>query len=257
MRMRKQSYICALFCAVCFAARASLLRPATFPKTADDLSFVDRLMLYQEGYEPFESIYDKDGNCIAGCAYVAPRLEDELAAMARWNALAKQDLVEQHGYVEQLDGTITPPPAPVRDYDIPYGNPLGHMACITSQYGQRMLHDKQEMHYGIDFRAAEKTPVYAPANGTVLDIFDASNGKPCGNGIKLQHGGGYTTTYCHLSKILVAKDQSVQFGTMIAKTGNTGRSDAAHLHYGIQLNNDPINPYPDYLEPSHVRCPGT
>ena len=250
MRMRIQPYVCALVCGVCFAARASLLRPTAFPKTVDDLSFIERLMLRQEGYEPFESVYDKDGNCVSGCAYVAPRLEDELAAMARWNEIAKQDLVEQHGYTQTEDGTIMAPQT--RDYNIPYGNPLGQITCITSPYtGNRVLADgATSPHYAIDFRAALGTPVYAPANGTVLQII---NDNTCGKGITLKHSGGYVTVYCHLSEILVVKDQYVQFGTMIAKTGNTGHSEGPHLHYAVKLNGNPINPRP-FLETGHVRC---
>ncbi|MBO4683529.1 MAG: M23 family metallopeptidase [Alphaproteobacteria bacterium] len=250
MRMRIQSYVCALVCGICFAARASLLRPATFPKTVDDLSFVERLMLRQEGYEPFESVYDKDGNCISGCAYAAPRLEDELAAMARWNAIAKKDLVETHGYTQAQDETITPPAT--RDYNIPYGNPLRNMACITSPYtGSRTLADgTTSPHYAIDFRASTGTPVYAPANGTVLQIV---NDNRCGNGIVLRHGGGYTTVYCHLSEVSVTKDQSVQFGVVIAKTGETGHADGPHLHYAVKLNGNPIDPQL-VIEPGHKQC---
>ena len=248
MRMRIQSYICALVCGICFAARASLLRPTVFPKTADDLSFVDRLTLYQQGYEPFESIYDKDGNCISGCAYAAPKLEDELAAMARWNKQAQQDLVEFHGYTQNEAGIITPPAT--RDYNIPYGNPLGKITCISSPYGPRTLDGKTQMHYAVDFRAVEGTPVYAPAKGTVLKL--VSDNK-CGMGLVLQHGGGYTTTYCHLSEVLVAKNQAVKFGDFIAKTGNSGSTTGPHLHYGIKKDGNPINPEP-FIEPGHVRC---
>ena len=98
------------FCMELVPGYAGFLQPTSFPKTIDDLSFTDRIALKTGGYEQFESEYDANGNCISGCSYARPKWEDEVAAMERWNQLSHQELITQHGYTENPDGTLTPPP---------------------------------------------------------------------------------------------------------------------------------------------------
>lgn len=61
----------------------SLLTAQTFPKTFNDLSFVDRMNIIAEGYEPYESEYVAGPNgkmiCVKGCAYQGMSIEDHLA----------------------------------------------------------------------------------------------------------------------------------------------------------------------------------
>lgn len=61
----------------------SFLKAASFPKTFDDVSFVDRLEITRSGYEPWESEYDSNGNCISGCPYPGITIEDDLDMMQR------------------------------------------------------------------------------------------------------------------------------------------------------------------------------
>ena len=273
-----------IFCAV--AARAAFLQPTAFPRTVDDLSFVDRLLLKSDGYEQFESEYDDNGNCISGCAYAMPKWEDELAAAERRNRMAHQELISEYGYTENADGTLTPPPVttpnlPYVEFpdhgqpytppynpptandsncanrnssfanrDIPYGNPLGNMACISSKYGPRNLFGRK-FHYGMDFHAVINTPVYAPANGTVKTVFNMN--KTCGNGLIIEHGGGYATKYCHFNSVAVSRGDRVSAGCMIGYTGNTGQSTGPHLHYAVLRGGEHIDPL-DFIEPGHRMC---
>jgi len=259
-----------IFCAV--AARAGFLQPTAFPRTVDDLSFVDRILLKSDGYEQFESEYDSDGNCISGCAYAMPKWEDELAAAERRNRMAHQELISEYGYTENDDGTLTPPvwwgDLPYVEFpgndtkdcanrnssfanrDIPYGNPLGYMACIYSKYGPRNLFGRK-FHYGMDFHAAMNTPVYAPANGTVKTVFNMN--KTCGNGLIIEHGGGYATKYCHFNSVAVSRGERVSAGCMIGYTGNTGQSTGPHLHYAVLRGGEHIDPI-DFIEPGHRMC---
>lgn len=263
--MWKKSYAFFWVLFTCAAAQASLLKATSFPTTVNDLSFIDRMRLAQEGYEPFESTYDDAGNCVSGCAYAAPRFEDELVAMARRNNLAREDLIAHHGYVVNDDDKLVPPKGNgytsarscaqynenFEDRDIPNGNPLGVISCITSPYGVRTIEGKKKFHYGIDFRAATGTNVYAPANGTVSRVL---NDDTCGQGIVLQHPSGYSTVYCHLSQILVKKDQYINAGCLIAKTGNSGYSTGPHFHYGVKDENDGAIDPTLFIEPGHENC---
>ena len=58
----------------------------------------------------------------------------------------------------------------------------------------------------------------------------------------LNHKGGYSTVYMHLSKFDVKKGQTVHMGQVIAKSGNTGYSTGAHLHYELHINGRAIDP---------------
>lgn len=65
--------------------------------------------------------------------------------------------------------------------------------------------------------------------------------KRAGNFVTLQHGE-LTVSYCHLSKILVKKNNVVYAGTRVGLTGSTGRSTGEHLHLTIRLAGRLINP---------------
>ncbi len=104
---------------------------------------------------------------------------------------------------------------------------------------------KQTFHSGLDIAAAYGNPVVAPADGYVISTtFD----KFYGNSIQINHGGGITTLYGHLSKIEVTPGQRVKRGEEIGKVGNTGRSLGSHLHYEIRENDKILNPMKFILE---------
>ena len=58
----------------------------------------------------------------------------------------------------------------------------------------------------------------------------------------IDHGNDIRSVYGHLSKIGVTAGQSVERGTQLGLTGNTGRSSGPHLHYEILVKGQPVNP---------------
>lgn len=60
--------------------------------------------------------------------------------------------------------------------------------------------------------------------------------------VEIDHGGGFTSRYAHLSKVLVNKGDHVSLGQRIGKAGSTGRSTGPHLHYEIRQNGNSIDP---------------
>ncbi|MFZ9406508.1 MAG: M23 family metallopeptidase [Burkholderiaceae bacterium] len=96
-------------------------------------------------------------------------------------------------------------------------------------------------HQGVDFAAPTGTPVYAVADGKVLM---ASFYGGYGNLIILEHAGGYTTYYAHLSAYANGLEVGslVRRGDEIGAVGSTGRSTGPHLHFELRRNNVYIDP---------------
>jgi murein DD-endopeptidase MepM/ murein hydrolase activator NlpD len=94
-------------------------------------------------------------------------------------------------------------------------------------------------HQGLDLAASEGTPIHASDDGVVLQSGRLGE---YGNLVVLDHGGGYSTLYGHVSKSLVREGQKVRAGETIALVGSTGRSTGPHLHFEIRYNAKAIDP---------------
>jgi murein DD-endopeptidase MepM/ murein hydrolase activator NlpD len=106
-----------------------------------------------------------------------------------------------------------------------------------------------EFHTGQDIDAAMGAPVVAGASGKVTFV-GWQNGY--GQLVVIDHGGGLTTRYAHLSHIDVAQEQQVARAQFIGRVGSSGRSTGPHLHYEIRINDEPVNPL-QYLLTSVVK----
>jgi murein DD-endopeptidase MepM/ murein hydrolase activator NlpD len=111
------------------------------------------------------------------------------------------------------------------------------------------------MHEGVDFAAPTGTPVYAAADGVVVDA--APNGG-YGNWIRIDHSSKLSTVYGHLLAFApgIEPGESVVRGELIGFVGNTGRSTGPHLHFEIRSDGKPVNPitYPE-LKPGPLHGP--
>jgi murein DD-endopeptidase MepM/ murein hydrolase activator NlpD len=95
-------------------------------------------------------------------------------------------------------------------------------------------------HPGIDVAAPIGTAIGAADGGTVT--FTGWNSWGYGYRIVVDHGNGISTTYNHLSAILVRPGQVVGKGQQIARMGSTGRSSGSHLHFEVLRNGGFVNP---------------
>lgn len=154
------------------------------------------------------------------------RKEDELAAQSR----ALTDSIKAWtsggaGYTGRWTGSWRQP-AP------------GH---ICSPFGMRMhpiLHYRR-MHTGVDISSPMGAPIVAAGSGKVISR--GWNGG-YGNCVIIDHGGGRTTLYAHMSSIGVSHGQIVAAGQQIGRVGSTGLSTGAHLHFEVRVNGSPVNP---------------
>jgi murein DD-endopeptidase MepM/ murein hydrolase activator NlpD len=96
-----------------------------------------------------------------------------------------------------------------------------------------------EFHSGQDIEADMGAPVVAGARGQVSFV-GWQNGY--GQLVIVDHGGGLSTRYGHLSHIDVETGQQVSRGQLLGQVGSTGRSTGPHLHYEVRINDQPVNP---------------
>ncbi len=123
---------------------------------------------------------------------------------------------------------------------VPHGSPAPGRE-ISSQFGARRdpFTKRSAMHGGMDFRAPRGAKVVATAGGKVTK---AGRMGGYGNLVEIDHGGGITTRYAHLSRIKVQRGQRIDRGTLIGKVGSTGRSTGPHLHYEVRRKGRVLNP---------------
>ena len=113
---------------------------------------------------------------------------------------------------------------------------------ITSGYGYRThpVTGARTMHNGVDYRAGVGAPVYAVAEGRVVESrYDGLSG----NFIAIRHKDNTTSYYLHLSKRSVNAGASVRARQVIGLAGNSGQTNGPHLHFGFkQANGNWMNP---------------
>ncbi|MBP8185554.1 MAG: peptidoglycan DD-metalloendopeptidase family protein [Pseudomonas sp.] len=112
---------------------------------------------------------------------------------------------------------------------------------LSSRFGLRRFFNGEERnpHSGLDFAVPAGTPIKAPAAGKVTLIGDYFfNGKT----VFVDHGQGFISMFCHLSKIDVSLGQQLPRGTVLGRVGATGRATGPHMHWNISLNDARVDP---------------
>jgi murein DD-endopeptidase MepM/ murein hydrolase activator NlpD len=113
---------------------------------------------------------------------------------------------------------------------------------ISGVYGsQRVLNGEPgRPHFGLDIAAPTGSPVFAPADGVITmthpDMYFS------GGTIILDHGQGLSSTFLHLSKILVEAGTVVKKGDLIAEIGATGRASGPHLDWRMNWMDQRVDP---------------
>lgn len=146
---------------------------------------------------------------------------------------------------ERLDA-LRPTFTADRAWSEPFGRPCG--GTVSSYFGTRRAYNEgpyTSYHGGVDLRGSTGTPVYAPAEGTVV-MADQLTVR--GNALMLDHGWGVLTGYWHLSTIEVSVGQRVAKGDLIARIGNTGLSTGSHLHWELWVGGVNVDPL-QWLDP--------
>jgi murein DD-endopeptidase MepM/ murein hydrolase activator NlpD len=113
---------------------------------------------------------------------------------------------------------------------------------ISGVYGsQRILNgEPRRPHYGLDIAAPTGSPVYAPADGVVTLAHDDMYFS--GGTLVLDHGQGLSSSFLHLSRVLVAAGATVRQGQLIAEIGATGRASGPHLDWRMNWLDRRVDP---------------
>lgn len=179
----------------------------------------------------------------AGSDALAEAISRDLDELGREVSAREKSLRELGDYLEERRSLLNSTPTiwPVKGW-------------LTSDFGYRIspFTGRREMHEGLDIAAPVGTPVVAPARGIVT--FSGSLAGH-GNVVFIEHGHGFATFYGHNSKNVVVEGQRVKRGQVIAFVGTTGLTTGPHLHFGVQLHGEWVNPR-RYIVEGDLPAPG-
>jgi murein DD-endopeptidase MepM/ murein hydrolase activator NlpD len=113
---------------------------------------------------------------------------------------------------------------------------------ISGVYGSQRFYNGEpgSPHYGVDVAVPTGTPVYAPAAGLVTlaedDLFYS------GGTVILDHGYYLSSSFLHMSRVLVSVGDEVEPGDIIGEVGATGRATGPHLDWRMSWRNARVDP---------------
>jgi murein DD-endopeptidase MepM/ murein hydrolase activator NlpD len=113
---------------------------------------------------------------------------------------------------------------------------------VTGVYGSQRVYNgiPKSPHYGVDYAAPQGAIVRAPASGVVRlahkDLFYS------GGTLIIDHGHNLTSSFLHLSDILVSEGMHVERGDTVAKVGATGRATGPHLDWRMNWRDVRVDP---------------
>lgn len=111
----------------------------------------------------------------------------------------------------------------------------------SGNFGVRRIFNGEERapHAAIDIAAARGSAIHAAAAGVVVAVGDYFFS---GNTVFIDHGEGLLTLYAHLDRVDVASGDRLAAGQTIGSVGATGRASGPHLHWGVILNGNAVDP---------------
>lgn len=115
---------------------------------------------------------------------------------------------------------------------------------ISSKFSPARYHPvlgKKRPHRGVDYAAAEGTPIVAAGSGTIS--FRGKKGG-YGNTVVIDHDGKHTTLYAHMSRFHkgLSEGDRVKQGDVIGYVGSSGLATGPHLHYEFRVDNVHVDP---------------
>ena len=135
------------------------------------------------------------------------------------------------------------------------GSAARDFACHGRTYDKHDGTDVRLISMALERRGVS---VLAAAPGTVLRVRDgiedrsvrdqpagAVAGRECGNGLVIDHGGGWETQYCHMRRgsLTVRSGEHVAAGAVLGKVGLSGETEFPHLHLTVRKDGKAVDPF--------------
>ena len=193
-------------------------------------------------YEWKVSWQDAKGTAVACSADVSVRagkfLTEHLKVEKQFvepNPEQEKRAAEDQKKMKAIYDTVTPERLWQGKFRIPLNG-----VTTGGNFGRRRVLNGQSRspHAGVDFPAANGTPVFAAQAGKVVL---AEGLYYSGNTVVIDHGYGIYTMYAHLSEIEVHAGDAVKLSDEIGKVGATGRVTGPHLHWGLTVDHARVN----------------
>ena len=139
--------------------------------------------------------------------------------------------------------------------DLDPGPGRADFACGQMSYDTHKGTDIALAHEG---RLADDIAVMAAATGLVIGVRDGMvdanirlagqtsvKDKECGNGVRIDHGAGWFTQYCHLKRgsLKVKTGDRVRNGDRIGSVGLSGLTEFPHLHMTVEKDGKVVDPF--------------
>lgn len=218
-------------------------RWASFPKTSGRSAYGQRV-----GAENVADIIEAARTRPEGST-AGPRTPDPIGTPAGVSSQGQALLDRFNSDVRNITAIANgvPPPPPQAGVQSPAraaasdGWVIPCSGRISSRFGGRrhpVTGVWQKSHGAIDIAAPNGSPVVAARGGRLTQ----HRGGAAGNHVIIDHGGGWVSAYCHLSKFSTENDITVVTGQLIGEVGSTGRSSGNHLHFKIRHNGTPVDP---------------
>jgi murein DD-endopeptidase MepM/ murein hydrolase activator NlpD len=154
------------------------------------------------------------------------------------------ELEKRFHQVQRMLGASTPVPAIKKD-SAPRVLRVDSVAATVpslwpvSVTGQVVPHDSATHTEGIDIAVPSGTSIRAAGAGTVVEV---GNDAKLGKVVRIRHRDGYESVYANAADVLVAKNDQVPAGAVIALSGNGGHAPVPHVHFEIRRDGAPVNP---------------
>jgi murein DD-endopeptidase MepM/ murein hydrolase activator NlpD len=128
-------------------------------------------------------------------------------------------------------------------------------SAVTSRFAEHRRYFRkgepvsEAIHYGYDLASTAQAPITAANTGRVIFAGDLGI---YGNCVVLDHGGGLTSLYAHLSRIDVSEGDPAQKDAVLGLSGASGLAGGDHLHFAILVNGVYVDPK-EWWDPKWVR----
>ena len=192
---------------------------------------------------------DAAGQSLTRAVRRAPKAypEQRLKVARKYTSLSEENLARYRREKKDILAALSTV-SPEARWTLPLAYPSAREVPVTSPFGLRRFFNGEPRapHSGLDLGMPQGAEVRCLAAGRVLLAADHFFS---GNCVYVDHGQGVVSMYLHLSKVLVEPGQELAAGAPVGLVGSTGRVTGPHLHLGLSVLGQRVDPAPLLASP--------